>query len=139
MKNFFTHKFRKKTPLQIFGILTFGALAITGLAILFGCIIMWLWNWLMPELFGLPLICYWQAVGLFILLKLLLGGCSGHGGNSKHCKKTNKNSKKHSKTDFSKWKHYDSFWEEEGQECFKHYVKRKTNDSHDNETITNSN
>jgi hypothetical protein len=39
-----------------------------------GFVIMLLWNWLMPELFGLSTITYWQAVGLLILSKILFGG-----------------------------------------------------------------
>lgn len=37
-------------------------------------LVMLLWNWLMPTLFGLPLIGFWQAVGLTILGGLLTGG-----------------------------------------------------------------
>jgi hypothetical protein len=33
--------------------------------------IMWLWNWLMPELFDLQTIGYWQSFGLFYLSGLL--------------------------------------------------------------------
>lgn len=36
-----------------------------------GFSLMWLWNWLMPELFGLTVINFWQAIGLFILCSLL--------------------------------------------------------------------
>ena len=126
MKNFFTHKFRKKSPIEIVGIIIFGAIAISGLAILFGFIIMWLWNWLMPEIFGLATLSYWQAVGLFILLKLLLGGC-GSGSSSKKSKDTNDNCKTDSKTDFSKWKHYDKFWKDEGDALYKQYVEHKNN------------
>lgn len=126
MKNLFTHKMRGRSPLEIAGIILFGAVAITGLAILFGYIIMWLWNWLMPDLFGLTTLTYWQAVGLFILFKILLGGC-GSGGGSSDCS-TEKTSKKHKdgskKTDFSKWKHYDKFWKEEGDELYKNYKER---------------
>ena len=32
---------------------------------------MWPWNWLMPELFGLKVIEYWQAFGLMILCGML--------------------------------------------------------------------
>lgn len=53
-------------------------------AALFGCVVMVLWNWLMPELFGLPFISFWQAVGLLLLCKILFGGLGGshhgHGG-----------------------------------------------------------
>ena len=79
MKNYFTHKMRNKSPIEIVGIIIFGAIAISGLAILFGFIIMWLWNWLMPDIFGLTTLTYWQAVGIFILLKILLGGCGSSG------------------------------------------------------------
>ncbi len=47
---------------------------------LFGFIVMSLWNWLMPALFGLKTIGYWQALGLFILSKILFGGLRGGGG-----------------------------------------------------------
>ncbi len=43
----------------------------------FGFVVMSLWNWLMPALFGLKLIGYWQAVGLIILSKILFGGFRG--------------------------------------------------------------
>jgi hypothetical protein len=32
---------------------------------------MWLWNWLMPVIFGLPEISVWQALGLNILSGIL--------------------------------------------------------------------
>jgi len=33
---------------------------------------MWLWNWLMPELFGLKTIGFWQSFGLLLLSGFLL-------------------------------------------------------------------
>jgi hypothetical protein len=48
-------------------------------AFLFGYI-MHLWNWLMPGIFGLHVITYWQAMGLFLLSKILFGGFHRHGG-----------------------------------------------------------
>ncbi len=48
---------------------------------LFGLFVMSLWNWLMPALFGLKTVGFWQAVGLLVLARLLLGGFRpGHGG-----------------------------------------------------------
>ena len=47
-------------------------------------IVMSLWNWLMPALFGLHTISYWQAVGLLILSKILFGGFRGRFGGSGH-------------------------------------------------------
>lgn len=34
------------------------------------------------------------------------------------------------RTDFSKWKHYDEFWKNEGEQAYKEYVAR-------NESINN--
>jgi len=79
--------------------------------------------------FGLPLLTYWQAVGLFILLKLLLGGCGSGSSSSKSSKDSKNDCKKDSKTDFSKWKYYDKFWKEEGDEYYKQFVGKQTNES----------
>lgn len=38
-----------------------------------GAIVMLLWNWLMPVIFGLSVLSLWQALGLFILMRILLG------------------------------------------------------------------
>jgi len=44
----------------------------------FGFFTMHLWNWLMPILFHLPEITFWQTIGLMILSRLILGGFGGH-------------------------------------------------------------
>lgn len=36
--------------------------------------LMWLWNWLMPVIFGLPEITILQSLGLFVLSGLLFKG-----------------------------------------------------------------
>ena len=41
---------------------------------LFGVAIMLLWNVLMPQIFGLPVLNYWQAAGLLLFARILLGG-----------------------------------------------------------------
>jgi len=33
--------------------------------------VMWLWDWLMPELFGLGEITFWQSLGLLMLCQIL--------------------------------------------------------------------
>lgn len=50
---------------------------------LFGFIIMRLWNWLMPAILGLHAITFWQALGLFLLCKILFGGFHRHGGRGR--------------------------------------------------------
>ncbi len=42
-------------------------------------VVMSLWNWLVPELFGGPLIDYWKALGLLVLARILFGGLRPHG------------------------------------------------------------
>jgi hypothetical protein len=46
----------------------------------FGFAVKALWNWLMPLLFGLSTITFWQAWGLLLLSWILLGGFRGVGG-----------------------------------------------------------
>ncbi|MCX6310658.1 MAG: hypothetical protein NT084_03385 [Bacteroidetes bacterium] len=67
--------------------------AVVALAALgFGYVTMQLWNWLMPAVFGLKMISFWQAFGILILAKILFGGfhrgtggkCCGHGGWKNH-------------------------------------------------------
>ena len=41
-------------------------------------LVMVLWNWLMPTLFGLPSIDFWQALGLLILTRILFGRFRGN-------------------------------------------------------------
>jgi hypothetical protein len=53
--------------------------AIVLIAVL-GFVVMSLWNSLMPPLFGLHLINFWQAVGLLLLSKILFGGFRGGPG-----------------------------------------------------------
>jgi hypothetical protein len=56
-------------------------------AIVLGFVVKSLWNALMPELFGWHLISFWQALGLLVLSKLLLGGFHPRGGGGRHWKK----------------------------------------------------
>lgn len=39
-----------------------------------GEIVMQLWNWLLPSLFGWRPITFWQAIGLLALCRILFGG-----------------------------------------------------------------
>ena len=58
----------------------FAALAVAAA----GAVIMALWNALLPELFGWHAIGFWQALGLLLLCRLLLGGWRGRGGHGTH-------------------------------------------------------
>jgi hypothetical protein len=49
-----------------------------------GAAVMLLWNALLPELFGLPAIGFWQATGLLVLSRILIGGLRGGWGHRGH-------------------------------------------------------
>lgn len=53
-------------------------LAAVAIAV-FGAVVMNLWNWLMPALFGFPLISFGQALGLLVLSRILFGRLGGPG------------------------------------------------------------
>src|SRR5882762_8627804 len=44
-----------------------------------GEIVMHLWNWLLPPLFGWREITFWRALGLLALCRILFGGLGSHG------------------------------------------------------------
>jgi hypothetical protein len=65
------------------GIAILAPLAIALFIWLGGELVMQLWNWLAPTLFGWRQITFWQAIGLLALCRILFGGWSGgHGPRS---------------------------------------------------------
>lgn len=63
-------------------------------AAFFGAVVMLLWNALMPSIFGLEALNFWQALGLLALSRILFGsfgkgrGCGGrHHSGKAHWKK----------------------------------------------------
>lgn len=60
------------------GLLKF--IGIIGLMFIIACLLalplMWLWNWLMPDLFDLQTIVFWQALGLNLLSSILFKSAS---------------------------------------------------------------
>jgi len=73
-------RFRKKRyliPLAIVG----APVVIAIVVFVFGGIVMLLWNWLLPRLFGWPEITLLQGFGLLVLCRMLFGGFGGGGGN----------------------------------------------------------
>ncbi len=68
---------------RAFKIALLGAAALA----LFGFLVMSLWNWLAPAVFGGRTITIWQALGILILSKILFGGFHGGHGGSGHWKR----------------------------------------------------
>ncbi len=133
---------KKNSPRRALGII---GMIIGGIAILlllsFG--IMWLWNALMPGIFGLPVITYWQGVGLAVLGRLLLGGFgsgSDSGGKRKKRRPVRSEFKKEFGKEFRKamkeecgkemgeaWfdDAYEDWWEKEGRAGFEAFARNQ--------------
>ena len=58
-------------PLVILAILLFIAIG--------GEVVLQLWTWLLPPIFGWRQITFWQAVGILALCRILFGGFGHHG------------------------------------------------------------
>lgn len=112
-----------------------GVMLAVLIAFLFGLAVMYLWNWLMPTIFGLGTITYWQAFGIVVLAKLLFGGLGGHGGHDHDGKKCHddhhrfqmkfeKSENGYSMPEDQMGK-YQEFWEAEGKEAFEKYCEKK--------------
>ena len=83
--------FIKRKVITRVGFVVGGVILAAALAFLFGFIVLYLWNWLMPVIFGLPTITYLQAWGLVLLSHILFksggpGGKSHYGGRGRHFK-----------------------------------------------------
>jgi hypothetical protein len=108
--------------LKIAGVVLAGIIGIGALVVLCGYIVMGLWNWLLPGLFGLKAITFWQAIGIVVLAKILFGSLNhkpaGHYHGHRRCRN-------HSRQKwFEKWELYDDFWKEEGEKSFHDYVEK---------------
>ncbi len=62
--------------LRVMKFVLFGLVAVTAVTFL----VMSLWNALMPAIFALHAITFWQALGLLVLSKILFGGFRGGPG-----------------------------------------------------------
>lgn len=49
-------------------ILTFAVATLSS-----GLVVLCLWNWIVPDVFGLPHLTFWQAVGMNVLCGMLFG------------------------------------------------------------------
>ncbi len=97
------------------------------LGLLFGNVIMWLWNWLMPSLFGLRTIGFWEGLGLFLLAHILFGfGGSSHSGDggSKHHHHKHHHGGHDETCEWKDWEYYDDWWEEDGKTAFHAYAEQ---------------
>jgi hypothetical protein len=137
-KIFRHHRPRGAKILRIIGATILGVTLAVAFAFIFGFIVKLLWNWLMPVIFNLPEISYWQAFGLVILAKLLFSGLGHKHGDHQNRHFHDKINKKWHRfigvddeegttkpPDFPKdWKMYEQYWQDEGRNAFEAYIQR---------------
>ena len=70
------------------------------MVVLLGLVTQFLWNFIMPDIFGLPMINFWQGLAMFALAKLIFG--FGGGGRGKWSGYRNHQWKKDWATKYSK-------------------------------------
>jgi uncharacterized membrane protein YraQ (UPF0718 family) len=132
---------------RVISYVIFGAIAAVVMGFLFGFIIQQLWNWLMPELFHLKEITYWQAIGIFLLARLIFGfgGTVGSKETSPGIQRSDSEKKALQEEDtkaYSKWRqweYYDEWWEQDGKKAFDEYLNNKREDSSMKESCNTSN
>ena len=64
---------------RLFWIAPMAMLALIAFTALGAVLVMLLWNWLTPSLFGWHNITFWQAFGLLALCRILFGGLGWRG------------------------------------------------------------
>jgi hypothetical protein len=96
--------------------------------LVFGYIVMSLWNWLIPDIFDGPTVTYVEALGVLLLSKILFGSlhcgsgrhkCCNHDGHKTHWRK--------------KWEKKMSNMTPEQREKYKHCFEGKFGSSEDEE------
>jgi len=90
----------------------FGAAVVTLIAVVFGYLVMLLWNGVLPHVTAARPISYWQAVGLLLLARILVGGLKGHGESHGHRRQRNGRS----------WQEYEQWWMEAGRQSFEDFA-----------------
>ncbi len=111
-------------------LMALGGVVLAGvLGLVLGVLVQWLWNALLVKLLALPAITYWQAVGLFILAKLLFGGIGHAGPRHGFHRPWHRNWGWHG-GGREEWgcggggELFERFWEDEGRKAFDAYVAK---------------
>ena len=107
----------KESIIKYLGLLLIGIAVVS----LFGVVLTFLWNWLMPELFGVQKISLVQGFGVFLLSKIIFGGFSGEskkeGSEAKEI-----NIEKSSIANKEYEDLYEKWWSEQGESLYEKYV-----------------
>ncbi len=118
--------------LRIAGMVLAGVIFAAVFALVFGWLVMILWNWIMPPIFHLGEIGYWQGFGILLLAKIIFGALGsrgpghgpsrGWGGNPFRKESWHRGDWRE---DREWWRYAHDFWKEEGKEAFERFMDRK--------------
>ena len=116
-----------------------GLAGVTAFGLLFGLVVQFLWNATLVPLFEVSAISFWQAVGVFILAKIVFG----FGGTSSSATKSKKEEKREQENEevsegaedlveesldlaeIGGNETFRTYWEEEGREAYEAFQLRK--------------
>ncbi|HOO71616.1 MAG TPA: hypothetical protein PK926_07630 [Spirochaetota bacterium] len=123
-------KFNKRKPSigRIIFWVIMGIVAAVFFSAVFAVAVTFLWNWLMPGLFGLPEVGYLQALGLVLLARLLVGGWhKGHRDNhGDHFHRIFKRKDVPGSDEIHEpGDDFREFWEAEGRESYRKYLESR--------------
>jgi hypothetical protein len=121
-------------------------IAVAVFAFIAGILVMALWNWLMPDIFGLATITVWQALGLLFLARVLFGlsgsqsKSSRGGGDSRRPKRAHSETDTHGaerdrseepqehagqpEVDETRTAEFERYWREEGRQAYQRWLER---------------
>lgn len=150
------------TVARVVSLTVAGIVGAVVIAFLFGWIVMLLWNWLMPPLFHVGTIGYWQGFGLVILAKIFFGGMGGHSHDHGHrhwkqearawgrCGGPGREGWKGPwrwndwgsddwapKGSHHNWRRYGEYWRDEGKAAFEAWLDRHAEGSKDEDRNSN--
>jgi hypothetical protein len=119
---------------HIVGHVFVGILFAVGFAIVFAILVKLIWNSLMPAIFNLKEISFWQAFGIIILAKLLFGSFGNHRSDrwKKDSRYTPPWHRRSAQPDADMppsryhpdWKTYTQYWQHEGKASFEAYMNK---------------
>jgi hypothetical protein len=109
------NRFHEGGVMRIVGCTFVGIFVAAFFALVFGLAVKALWNWIMPAVFGLAVITYWQAFGIIVLSKILFSGIHPHHDHDRH-----------GPPFVRRRRSYDRWWQEEGKTAFDGWLKAQS-------------
>ena len=114
-----------RIPLTVVGIAALG----TVFFVVFGYVVMWLWNHALVTVFDVPTVTFWQALGLFVLAKLFFGFGAGaqpaKPKDERHMKRRERSIATTEERMPDMDELFKQYWREEGKRAYEAYLAGK--------------